>query len=278
MISVKEDLTGKVFNRLTVLEQVDDHITKSGDRRAYWKCICECGNITFSTGKLLKNGDKQSCGCLMKEKASEHCKTFAKPMRNESSLQINLIDEHGLYGKCLLNNKEFMYFDMDDYDLIKNYCWKTHYHKDGYKVVQAKVNGAIIHLHKLIGFKNCDHIDHNTLNNRKYNLRQATPSQNAMNASLRKNNKSGIKGVYWDTRESRWIAKIGYNHAHVRIGAYTNKEDAVIARLKIEYILFGEYSSQQELFIKYDIVNKIETDKEWIEKQIRRIKAKSVLC
>lgn len=55
----KQDLVGKVFGRLTVLDYA---YSKNGSR--YWKCQCECGNITYVTTKSLNNGNTQSCGCL----------------------------------------------------------------------------------------------------------------------------------------------------------------------------------------------------------------------
>jgi hypothetical protein len=57
-----KDLTGKRFGRLTVLE-------KSGHsgELVTWKCICECGNIAYVTGKNLNIGSTKSCGCLQNE-------------------------------------------------------------------------------------------------------------------------------------------------------------------------------------------------------------------
>jgi hypothetical protein len=63
----KINLINQVFNRLIVLEDSGQR-NKAGS--VLWKCQCECGNITLSTGSELKNGHKKSCGCLQKEKAS----------------------------------------------------------------------------------------------------------------------------------------------------------------------------------------------------------------
>ncbi len=49
-----------------------------------------------------------------------------------------------------------------------------------------------------------DHKDGDPLNNRKTNLRKATPAQNAGNTKLLRNNKSGYKGVFWDKKYNRW--------------------------------------------------------------------------
>lgn len=65
------DLTGKKFNMLTVIERAEN--AKNG--RARWKCQCECGNYTVVTGSNLKNGAVKSCGCLVSEKTREKCGT-----------------------------------------------------------------------------------------------------------------------------------------------------------------------------------------------------------
>lgn len=61
------DLTGKKFGRLTVIER--DYEKKSGGKtpRVYWKCSCECGNITVVQSDSLRSGYTTSCGCYGKE-------------------------------------------------------------------------------------------------------------------------------------------------------------------------------------------------------------------
>lgn len=58
------DLTGQVFNRLTVLYK-DENCKYS---TPHWVCKCECGNIKSISGVYLKNGKTKSCGCLLKDK------------------------------------------------------------------------------------------------------------------------------------------------------------------------------------------------------------------
>ena len=60
------DLTGQKFGRLTVIEKTDkpQGIKRTG---TYWKCVCECGNITVGNSSDLRKGDKISCGCFHNE-------------------------------------------------------------------------------------------------------------------------------------------------------------------------------------------------------------------
>ena len=68
-----EDLTGKQFGRLTVINRAEDYIDKNGDRRVQWRCLCECGNEKIIRAQILKKGLTKSCGCLKNEKTSLRC-------------------------------------------------------------------------------------------------------------------------------------------------------------------------------------------------------------
>lgn len=63
----REDLTGKVFGRLTVIAPAEDHITPSGIHLHMWLCRCECGNLTTVSSGNLRSGAVKSCGCLQRE-------------------------------------------------------------------------------------------------------------------------------------------------------------------------------------------------------------------
>lgn len=91
----KYDLTGKKFERLTVIKRVEN--SKSGQTR--WLCKCSCGNETIVWGCHLRNGHTRSCGCMQKEKLK----------------QIKHYKKHGLHGTRLyriwngIKNRTTMY-------------------------------------------------------------------------------------------------------------------------------------------------------------------------
>ncbi len=72
-----------------------------------------------------------------------------------------------------------------------------------------------------------DHINHNTLDNRKENLRLCTQSQNSMNRRLRKDNASGFKGVSWHKIIKKWVVYIRVDGSNKNLGYYDALEKAV---------------------------------------------------
>lgn len=67
------DLAGQRFGRLYVLERdfqypIDNNIVGN---KVYWKCKCDCGNMTSVLGAQLRSGKTQSCGCYAKEKIAQ---------------------------------------------------------------------------------------------------------------------------------------------------------------------------------------------------------------
>ena len=240
------DMTGWIMSehgvpnsRLIVIYRVEN--SKNG--KAKWRCVCSCNehNEIVAHGVNLRNGNTLSCGCLLRETASQTHKKY-----NE----YDISGEYGV-GWTSNTNKEF-YFDLEDYDKIKDYCWYENSVK-GMSTLVAHVKNKLMTMHTLLGFKNYDHIDRNELNNRKSNLRIATASQNSMNQNLSKRNTSGVIGVCWKNLTQIWEAWITCNHSTIYLGSFHNKRDAIKARLLAEAKYFGEFSPQQHLFEEYGV-------------------------
>lgn len=64
-----QDLTGKIFSRLTVLALAGQSLTPNNakPRCYYWHCQCKCGNTTLVSGSALRQNHIRSCGCMHKE-------------------------------------------------------------------------------------------------------------------------------------------------------------------------------------------------------------------
>jgi hypothetical protein len=70
----KLDLLGQKFDKLTVIEEVEERNVRGLVR---WKCLCDCGKITIVNGSALKGEAVRSCGCLHRENQYESIKLAA---------------------------------------------------------------------------------------------------------------------------------------------------------------------------------------------------------
>lgn len=228
MVKVKNDLTGKVFGKLTVLKQAEDYVNNKGIHHAMWLCQCVCGNKTIVLGTDLTRKDKKhivSCG---------HCYS-----------DYHLFTDH---GECHMKNGHICLFDLEDYDKIKEYHW--HKNSNGYAVCNIQRNNEwiTISIHRLVmdapdGVE-IDHIHGNKLDNRKSELRIVAQSDNKKNRSINTNNTSGYKGVSWNKNKQKWVANIQCNGQQFYLGAFESVYDAYICYENAAKTLFGEYKRE----------------------------------
>ena len=144
---------------------------------------------------------------------------------------------------------------MDDYDKIKDICWcECIRHKMCCIVGKNIDTKKLTTMHSYLGFKYYDHADRNELNNRKYNLRPATATENSQNKTLRSDNTSNFIGVSYISKTGKWRARIYINKKETFLGSFYNKRDAIVARLNAEAKYYGEFAPQRHLFNEYGIV------------------------
>lgn len=86
-----------------------------------------------------------------------------------------------------------------------------------------------------------DHIDGDGLNNRRSNLRVATPAQNAHNARVRVDNVSSYKGVFWDADHQRYRARITAHKQSHSLGNFRCVTAAAVAYVKASRRIHGEF-------------------------------------
>lgn len=109
-------------------------------------------------------------------------------------------------------------------------------------------NRKIVRMHKIItGTVNSnmvvDHIDGNTLNNQRHNLRICSQQQNIMNKRKQSNNVSGYIGVSFCRRDGKWQADCSINGKNHYIGSYSTALMAAIVRDRVVKHLYGEFAS-----------------------------------
>lgn len=230
------DLTGQKFGKLTVVSMSD--FKKC--HRIYWNCLCDCGNTAVVQGNNLKSGNSTNCG---------HCGA----VRTKGMYGMNKYDLTGDFGKGWTTAGEEFWFDLEDYDKIKDYQW--YYSKtSGYLTTHPHNYGKGVRFHRFIMQDYIteekpivDHIckppkPNLVYDNRKANLRVCTALENSINRNKQRNNTSGVIGVWFDKRNKKWTAEIIVNKKKIYLGRYIDIKDAAKARKEAEIKYFGEYA------------------------------------
>lgn len=106
-----------------------------------------------------------------------------------------------------------------------------------------------------------DHINLNTFDNRRCNIRYCTHQQNQMNQPIQKNNTSGVSGVSWYAPRGKFRARIKISQREIHLGYYGTFEEAVQARNVGMECMFGEYGRYNDVpsvpkWIKESVIKK----------------------
>lgn len=241
------DIINRCFGRLIVLEYLG-YFAKEGTKlkRHYYKCQCTCDKKTIvivDRYKLLSN-HSTSCGCKAIESVKRRNKEDNPSKYYVRKINDNYIDDYGIGHIKMSNTNNEMLCDIECMEELLKYYWNE---KGGY--ARSSIGEKKVYAHRIImGVgkyeinNQIDHINGNTLDNRKQNLRIVTSQQNGMNSSIRKDNTSGVAGVCWDKSTNKWLSRIGFNNKEITLGYYSRFEDAVRVRKEAEEKYFGEYS------------------------------------
>lgn len=150
--------------------------------------------------------------------------------------------------KIPLTQGKFALVDKEDFDYLSQFKWC--YTSAGYAIRTEypkglKGDGVRILMHRLIldapKNKQVDHINQDGLDNRRSNIRLATPSQNQWNKGVQKNNTSGHKGISWDMKNNKWRVSINTKGRYINLGRYSDIKEAVLVREKFVLSLHGEF-------------------------------------
>lgn len=144
--------------------------------------------------------------------------------------------------------KELLTYDPDTGVFYRNksvYRWKAGYiaggkNVDGYIAIQ--IDGYKYKAHRLAFLyvngafpeNDVDHINGVKDDNIFINLREATTSENCKNAKISINNSSGVSGIFFNKRSSKWQVQINSEGKRYHLGVFKDWFDAVCARKSAE--------------------------------------------
>ena len=160
----------------------------------------------------------------------------------KSNLYANntYIDQGNYYDVVTIDGRAFM-IDKDDYDKVKKFRW----YLNTQNYPEAVKNGKLYRVHRYVmGLDEkftydrvVDHINRNTLDNRKCNLRIVSQAENVHNSAMKSNNTSGVTGAFWSPELGAWRAYRTVNGKKYKIGSYTTIDEAAVDLARFDYCM-----------------------------------------
>jgi dCMP deaminase len=245
------DLWLQKYNLITSksnnIEKPEDFIEyeKKIIKKPYPKGINKHGNkyrITISlVNKIKKHVDTSTDldDAIKILNDSNITKNNNKLLIQEFKVKFNKIKNDDGNYIFTIKNKTII-IDKDMYTLMYKHTWSivNNYVKTNNKLLTRMVMNCNENDNNLV----VDHINGNTLDNRKCNLRLITQAQNTLNQSSSKNSSSKYIGVYYHKISKKWASSIGINGKPIHLGVFDREQDAALARdyaTKTYYKEFG---------------------------------------
>ena len=140
-----------------------------------------------------------------------------------------------------------------DYDFLNQFKWSARKaHTGDFYAIRNSLseNGkrhTIYMSRQILGLeikdiRQTDHINQNTLDNRRGNVRICTHQQNNRNRKSFSNTTSQFKGVHWEKQRGKWRAQITMNGKHKHLGYFDFEIDAAEAYNVVAEKCFGEFA------------------------------------
>ncbi len=138
--------------------------------------------------------------------------------------------------------------DDADYEWLRRYRWCLGGHRTGIVYAMRKVSRGVLYMHRMIlglqpgDKRECDHKNGDGLDNRRFNLRACTTTQNQQNSRRPTIHSSKYKGVCLDRRYRKWQVRIRVNGKRICLGMFDSESDAAYAYDAAAMKHFGEYA------------------------------------
>jgi hypothetical protein len=155
--------------------------------------------------------------------------------------------------RIYLDETRYTTVDEIDYEYLETYTWRYHsgyVEKSNYKITKLFTKTLMHRMimenvldRKLNRYEFVDHINHDTLDNRRENLRIANIKTNGQNRLIGYNNTSGYKGVHFVKRLNKWQSRIQVNNRRIHLGYFETPEMAAKAYDKAAIEHHGEFAN-----------------------------------
>ncbi len=157
------------------------------------------------------------------------------------------------YREISLSQGQIAIVDESDYEILRRHKWHavwceyTHsFYAQTWLYVPYKrrefMHRIVMECEKRDG-KQIDHINGQTTDNRRSNLRFVTHSQNQMNRKLHSAiSASGHRGVSWCKITNKWKVRVNVDGKEIWLGRHTDKQVAINIAKSALVENFGEYA------------------------------------
>jgi hypothetical protein len=184
--------------------------------------------------RISSNGYKKSKCHATEEEAEAHL----KEVNIRENLPIkNIIYEYNGQYYCTLTQKKLMLFSYENIDSVNSYFWglsntvKLNSRNKPYAVAYVKSDKKKRLFHQLIfpdkKGETVDHINRNSLDDCRENLRPASRQLQNINQDIKSNNTSGVKGVSYNKQNKAWCATwVDENGSHLKSFSISKHDDA----------------------------------------------------
>ena len=206
--------TSRAMTRRAMSEKpVQSRIKRDANGRILWSCKCDCGNSFEATSSELKSGNRKSCGCLSRPPLYDWVgKRFGRLTVTAYGGKRN--GYH--YWKCLCDcGNETVVVQTS---LLRGHTSSCGCLGKSMKDRRTFVDGTCVEI-----------------------LRSAL-----LKGTIPQNNSSGVRGVYWQKKQQRWIAQIMFKGKMIYLGSYNTIGEAAIARKRGEQKYFGEFLEEYD--------------------------------
>lgn len=164
--------------------------------------------------------------------------------------KITVVQRNGRKHEFLIHATDLA--KLEDWDSI----WALKHKTGKFYAVLYKYDKGIstqCYLHRIIMDASdgifVDHINRNTFDNRKENLRLATKQQNGENLTgANRDSKSGIRGVSWNLQNKKWLAQVKVKGCAYYLGLYEDIKEAetVVVTFRRKHMPFSEMDKEEK--------------------------------
>lgn len=134
--------------------------------------------------------------------------------------------------------------DWVDFSRVMQRNWQAQWNPgtNSYYAMSSRKGSRSMHGYIMETSVMVDHANHDTLDNRRENLRVCDRNQNRQNHRRHKNNSSGVSGVSFHKKSQTWAAYINSNGKRKYLGQFQNKKQAIAARKEAEPVFHAEFA------------------------------------